>query len=46
MIKWLKKLFKRYHQCPNNGCMYNGCGHYCQLNGDCHYTNKNKKTKK
>ena len=42
MIKWLKKLFKRYHQCPNNGCIHNGTNHYCKRNGDCKYQNKNK----
>ena len=42
MIKWLKKLFKRYHKCPNNGCAHNKCNNYCELNGDCHYINRNK----
>lgn len=39
-MKWLKKLFKRYHQCPNNGCKHNKSNHYCELNGNCHYENK------
>ncbi len=40
MIQWLKKLFKRYHKCPRNQCIYNGNGHYCKRNGKCKYTNK------
>ncbi len=42
MIKWLKKLFKCYHKCPNNGCIHNGRNHYCELNGKCNYQNRNK----
>lgn len=42
MIKWLKKLFKVYHKCPNNGCIHNGKNHYCNRNGDCKYQNRNK----
>ena len=42
MIKWLKKLFKRYHRCPNNQCINNGTNHYCKLNGKCKYQNRNK----
>lgn len=42
MIKWLKKLFRCYHKCPNNGCVYNGINHYCKLNGKCNYQNRNK----
>lgn len=40
MIKWLKKLFKRYHRCSNNQCIYNGHEHYCKRNGKCKYTNR------
>ena len=42
MIKWLKKLFKCYYRCPNNGCVHNGRNHYCSRNGNCKYQNKNK----
>ena len=42
MIKWLRKLFKCYHRCPNNSCIHNGRNHYCELNGKCNYQNRNK----
>ena len=39
-MKWLKKLFKHYHKCPNNGCVHNKKNHYCNRNGNCAYQNK------
>ena len=42
MLNWLKKLFKCYHKCPNNGYIHNGRNHYCNRNGKCQYQNRNK----